>query len=248
MSHIFPLPSDLPEFLSPYLPKSVEAKPFVTLTYAQSLDSKIAAKPGTRTAISHLETKTMTHYLRSVHDGILIGSGTVLADDPGLNCRFKENGNINTPRPIILDPSFKWDYKGSKLELLVSRNESLKPWIIINDDSNDNIKEKIQYVENSGGRIIKIARNSDGKIKWEDILKTLHRLRIKSLMIEGGAKIINDLLERDDLVNSLIVTIGPTFLGQQGVDVSPLELVKLENTQWWTGTQDVILAANLQHN
>ena len=56
----------------------------------------------------------MTHYIRSKHDGIMVGIGTVLADDPKLNCRFEaENGNISTPRPIILDPTGKWAYPES---------------------------------------------------------------------------------------------------------------------------------------
>ena len=50
----------------------------------------------------------MTHYLRSKHDSIFIGIGTVLADDPKLNCRYDEKSTI---RPIILDPKAQWKYE-----------------------------------------------------------------------------------------------------------------------------------------
>lgn len=110
MSNLVPLPKSLPSALLDYLPTSTKSQqtttpqqndtqvskaiqpssdlPFVTLTYATSLDSRISAAPGVQTIISHPETKTMTHYIRYHHDAILVGVGTVLADDPGLNCRW----------------------------------------------------------------------------------------------------------------------------------------------------------------
>ncbi|CAM9022776.1 hypothetical protein WICANDRAFT_36219 [Wickerhamomyces anomalus NRRL Y-366-8] len=241
-----PLPKDIPEFLAPYLPRLIDDKAFVTLTYAQSLDSRIAAKPGERTSISHPETKTMTHFLRSQHDGIMVGLGTVLADDPGLNCRFTENGNTRTPRPIILDPFFKWSYKGSKLQNLVLKGESLEPWVIIAYGLNE--VEKIDYLEKQGGKVIRIRSDERGRLLWDDIVLGLKQMGIDSLMVEGGARIINQLLIRPKIVDSLIITIGPTFLGEEGVQVSPPQSVKLKNVNWWKGTQDTILAANLENS
>jgi 2,5-diamino-6-(ribosylamino)-4(3H)-pyrimidinone 5'-phosphate reductase len=62
--------------------------PFVTLTFATSLDSMLAHGAGIRTALSGPRSKAMTHYLRSRHDAICVGVGTAIADDPGLNCRL----------------------------------------------------------------------------------------------------------------------------------------------------------------
>ena len=96
-------PSDF-QFLQPYTPPKVNAssletvvhlKPFVTVTYAQSMDSMLAAAPGLQTHLSGAETKRMTHALRSCHDAILIGVNTALADDPGLNCRLEGIGMEN---------------------------------------------------------------------------------------------------------------------------------------------------------
>ncbi|GME75673.1 unnamed protein product [Ambrosiozyma monospora] len=70
-------------------------------------------------------------------------------------------------------------------------------------------------------------------------------------MVEGGANVINELLNtryddsNDFIVDSLIVTIGPTFLGQKGVEVSPASGVKLKDITWWTGCQDSVLCARL---
>lgn len=69
---------------------SAEKMPFVTLTYAQSIDGSIAAVRGVPTLLSGPASMKMTHTLRTLHDAILVGIGTVLADNPSLNARFAE--------------------------------------------------------------------------------------------------------------------------------------------------------------
>ena len=93
-----------------YLPRensfSRLQRPHVTLTYAASLDSQIALAPGTATALSGPESKAMTHFLRTRHDAILIGSGTAIADNPTLNSRLNDTTGRRPerqPRPVILD-------------------------------------------------------------------------------------------------------------------------------------------------
>lgn len=77
--------------------------PHVTLAYAASLDGSIAIAPGIRTAVGE-RSRATTHYLRSRHDAILIGVGTVLADNPSLDCRLEGlTGMTRQPRPVVLD-------------------------------------------------------------------------------------------------------------------------------------------------
>lgn len=245
MSRLVALPATIPQFLEPHEPRLIDSRPFVTLTYAQSIDAKIASRPGARTVISHAETKTMTHYLRSLHDGILIGVGTALADDPGLNCRYNNNvlnEERSTPRPIIIDPWFKWSYEGSKLESLVKRGEGKEPWVVVCDQVEE--KEKIDYLLKNGGEVIVLELNN-GRFNWDCILTELKAMGIDSVMVEGGSSIINQLLMEPKLVDSLIITIGSTFLGQDGVSVSPPETVKLTNVDWWHGETDSVLTANI---
>ncbi|KAI2607582.1 putative riboflavin biosynthesis protein Rib7 [Hypoxylon fragiforme] len=73
---------------SPSPTSSNNKLPFVTLTFATSLDSALSLGPGIRTALSGPQSKAMTHYLRSRHDAICVGVGTAIADNPGLNCRL----------------------------------------------------------------------------------------------------------------------------------------------------------------
>ena len=74
-------------------------RPFVTLSYAQSIDGSIARRPGRPLALSGGPSRTMTHRLRSLHDAILVGIGTILADTPRLTVRLVSGNN---PRPIIV--------------------------------------------------------------------------------------------------------------------------------------------------
>lgn len=88
---------DAREFLDPIY-KNVQLRderPFITLTFAQSLDGKIA-KRDQQILISGKESMAMTHKLRTFHDGILVGIGTALVDDPQLNGRRVSSCKTNT--------------------------------------------------------------------------------------------------------------------------------------------------------
>lgn len=242
-----PLCSDLPSFLEPYLPTNnklckVGKRPFITLTYAQSLDSRISKGHGIRTVISHEETKTMTHYLRYHHDGILIGTGTVMADDPGLNCKWRPASESLedfecSPRPIIIDLNQKWTFTGSKMWELYKAQQGKSPIIIVHD-------EPVKRESDVSYLVIK-----ESSFDWVELVIRLYKeYDIKSLMIEGGAYIINQLLLRQDLVDSLIVTIGSTYLGHNGVEVSPSKPLTLSNVNWWKGTRDSIMCAILDED
>lgn len=252
MSELIPLPETLPGFLKEYLPKSTtkDGLPFVTLTYAASLDSRIAAAPGTQTAISHLETKTMTHYIRAHHDAILIGAGTVLADDPGLNCRWKRSPeHLHLIRPVLIDPNFKWSPEGSRLLRTCKEGAGLAPFVVVAKSVYDSFgadqKRQAGLIEEAGGKLIPLPTDDTDKISWESILHELYQQDIRSVMIEGGANVINQLLVQPDLVSSLIVTVGPVYLGSKGVEVSPASKCQLTDVTWWTGTQDSVLCARL---
>src|SRR5205823_12555295 len=103
------------------------SRPFVTLSYAQSVDGSIAARPGQPLALSGALSMTLTHQLRAAHDAILVGIGTVLADNPRLSVRLVEGKD---PQPIVAD---------SRLRLPLSANllyqHPLSPWIASGDQA-----------------------------------------------------------------------------------------------------------------
>ena len=174
-------------------------RPFVTLTYAQSIDGSIAARPGTPRALSGNESKQFTHQLRASHDAILVGIGTVLADDPQLNVRLVQGPH---PRPIILDSRLRCPTSARCIDAsrrtLIATTESAP---IANQ----------QALEAVGAHVVRLP-SADGKIDLHALLEQLGNEGIKTLMVEGCAQVIASFL-RLRLVNRLIITIAPTLIG-----------------------------------
>jgi len=253
--------------LEPYLPSAPptsttshpRSKPFVTLTYATSLDASLSLSPGVQTALSGPLSKAMTHYTRSRHTAILVGVGTAVADNPSLNCRIEGAGGYGgqglglQPRPIVLDPMNRWAVgKESKVLQLAGEGRGLGPWVLVREDVRVE-EEKQSGVNSVGGKYIHIGTESDGRMNWNDILSLLEREGIESVMVEGGGNVINDLLSSRyiSLVDSVIVTIAPTWLGKGGVQVCPNErrdgvgkkvsVGRLKNVAWVPLGEDVVL-------
>jgi 2,5-diamino-6-(ribosylamino)-4(3H)-pyrimidinone 5'-phosphate reductase len=241
-------------FLDQYLPKPYHSSqasgtpeqndlPFVTLTYACSLDGMIALAPGVRTSLSGPETKSMTHYLRLKHDAILVGAGTAVADAPSLNCRYPGAGLDCQPRPVVVDPKGRWQVEGSAVDKLAEEKKGKEPWVV-----------SLHAGSNGRARRLVIEESNDGTMRWEDVLKALKAEGINSVMIEGGATVINTLLARSDLVNSVIVTIAPTWLVQGGLAACPsattdngqrVNAARLRETTWRQFGADAVLCGRL---
>jgi 2,5-diamino-6-(ribosylamino)-4(3H)-pyrimidinone 5'-phosphate reductase len=198
-----PIESSAFHALEGYLPKPSDNAtsanpnnlPHVTLTYAQSLDSKISLHPNTRTNISGPETKAMTHYLRTRHDAIMVGVGTANADDPGLNSRYSSDEILpkleSQPRPIILDSTMRWQPTSrSKVLELAKRGLGKAPWWIVNNGEVAKNQDRVRMLRGVGGDVIEVRPRD-----WNSILSRLAAHGIRSLMVEGGAEIINGLLE-----------------------------------------------------
>ncbi|QSZ34661.1 hypothetical protein DSL72_007515 [Monilinia vaccinii-corymbosi] len=229
--------------------------PHTTLTYATSMDSQVTLSPGVGSPISGPASKAMTHYLRSKHDAILIGVNTAITDNPSLNCRLKgvggyggENSLDGQPRPIIIDPRGRWDFgEENKIFGLVRDGRGKAPWIITADRENEVSWQKRDFLNAVGGKFIFLSPSQAGKFSWDHILRALWEEGIESVMIEGGAGIINGMLaESRRLVDGIIVTIAPVWLGKGGVLVTPdrenqeKEAVRLREVKWIPLGQDVV--------
>jgi riboflavin-specific deaminase-like protein len=182
-------------------------RPFVTLSYAQSLDGSIAPRPDEPLALSGLESLQLTHQLRSIHDGILVGIGTVLSDDPQLTVRHWIGQN---PQPIVLDSHLRIPAKARLCSLPDKRC-----WVLTTGDSEDTSIEGLEITALEG--------NADGRVCLQRALKLLWSKGIKSLMVEGGASVISAFLKAQ-LVDAIVLTITPRLVGGYKA-VSDLECV-----------------------
>lgn len=175
-------------------------RPFVTLAYAQSLDGSIAAEPGRPYVLSGEESMRLTHALRAAHDGILIGIGTVLADDPRLTVRLVPG---RSPQPVVVDSRLRTP---PAARLFAGRGGA---WIATTPEAND---DRRAGLEASGARVMRFPAWANGWVDLPALLAALSEQGIAHVMVEGGARIITSFL-RARLVDYAVITVAPQFLG-----------------------------------
>ena len=209
-------------------------RPFVTLSYAQSVDGSIAARPGQPLALSGALSMTLTHQLRAAHDAILVGIGTVLADNPRLTVRLVEGKN---PQPIVADSRLRFPLSANLL-----CQHPLSPWIATAEQA-DASRQKV--LETAGAHVLRVPTNARGQVNLTALLERLSTLGIQSVMVEGGARIITSFLT-ERLVDQMVLTVAPRLVGGlravhgRGL-VDAVHLPRLRNLRYqWLG-EDLVL-------
>ena len=180
-------------------------RPLVSLCYAQSLDGSLSDQPGRPFQLSGPQSSELTHKLRSLHEAILIGVGTVLADNPRLTARLPgTQTSLPQPRPVILDSVLRTPPNARLIQ------EAAKtPWLVATSAAPE---ERRTALLASGVEIIDLPADTQGRISLPDLLVCLGQRGISSLMIEGGARILQAFLTQQ-LSDQAIITIAPVFLG-----------------------------------
>jgi riboflavin-specific deaminase-like protein len=182
--------------------------PTVTVTWARSAAGAIAAADGRPLALSAAQSMTLTHQLRAAHDAILVGIATVIADDPLLSVRLLP-GVPPQPQPVVLD---------SRLRLplhtrLLARTDR-KPWIFFSQEPGP----ALAALEQRGARLFRAAPGPGG-VDLYDVLRILGGQGIRSVMVEGGARVLRAFLAAG-FADQVIVTTSPsTAQGLNGPDL-----------------------------
>jgi len=215
MRHLLQLPAAAPStvngaYLPPVLAQRVDAlreraftyaeehaQPYVTLSYAQSIDGSIAATPGEPLSLSGPVAMTLTHALRAAHDAILVGIGTVLADDPRLTVRLVAGPD---PQPVVVDSTLRFPAGAHLL------THPRGVWIATTPAHG-----KTGAI-GEPARLIEVAADPCGHVDLHALLAELGRRGIRSLMVEGGAQVLTSFLEQG-LAQSMVITIAPRLVG-----------------------------------
>ncbi|KIM47443.1 hypothetical protein M413DRAFT_439109 [Hebeloma cylindrosporum] len=163
----------------------------------------------------------MTHWMRTMHDAILVGIGTAINDDPQLNVRHLPHPPpkpYHLPRPIIIDSQLRLP-PTCKLLHNYKNGTGRRPWIISSLLTPPEHQQRRSALETAGAKIIEVppSRVTTNRIPIASMLQILRDSGINSLMVEGGARIINSFLGEEDTVDALIITIAPVFVGEAGV-------------------------------
>jgi 3,4-dihydroxy 2-butanone 4-phosphate synthase/GTP cyclohydrolase II len=185
-------------------------RPLVTVSYAQTLDGCLALRQGEPAPISGEASMRLTHRLRAAHHAILVGIGTVLADDPHLTVRLADGQN---PQPIVVDSNLRFPV-GARLT-----THPCGAWIATTEAGDDTRRATL---EEAGARLLVLPAHGDGHIDLRALLVHLGELGIDSLMVEGGAALITSFL-RLKLADRAVITIAPSFAGGYHA-VQPLKI------------------------
>lgn len=189
----------------------VTKKPFVTYKSAMSLDGKIATSTGESQWITCEESRTDSHKLRHDYTGIMVGIGTVLADDPLLNCRI-EGGK--QPIRIVAD-SYLRIPEDSKLV----RTAEEYPLIVATTSKGD--PEKKNRLKEKGVRVWDIPLDENGRVDLMCLMKYLGENEVDSIVIEGGGTLAEQAMKAG-IVDKMIVYMAPLIIGGKDAK-TPLE-------------------------
>jgi GTP cyclohydrolase II len=159
--------------------------------------------------LSGSESRVLTHKLRATHDAILVGINTVVADNPHLNVRLVEG---QSPLPIVLDSCLRLPLNSNLLK------NKIPPLIATTIYAS---QEKQERIEKFGAKIIRTLPDERGWVDLGSLLGTLAGFGINNIMVEGGARVITSFLSQH-LVDWIVITIAPTFLGGLHAVENPL--------------------------
>ena len=200
-----------------HLQPRMAARPSVTVHYAQTIDGRLATRTGDSQWISGQESLVMAHALRASHAAVLVGAGTVAADDPRLTARLVEGPS---PIRVVLD---------SKLRLSPDAN-------VVADGAAATILattelapvDRRRMFGRRGVEVLVLPSTPDGRVDLASLLDELGARGIATLLVEGGASVITAMI-RERRVSRLVVSIAPLVLGEGIEAVGDLDILRLRD-------------------
>ncbi|MTV12665.1 MULTISPECIES: bifunctional diaminohydroxyphosphoribosylaminopyrimidine deaminase/5-amino-6-(5-phosphoribosylamino)uracil reductase RibD [Bradyrhizobium] len=196
-----------------------DKRPLVILKLAVSADDKIAASGHKPVAISGEAARTRVHLLRAQSDAILVGIGTVKADDPLLTCRLPGMAT-RSPARLVLDRALR--ISGDSRLVHSARETPL--WVLTSDMAEAPAAVKLGA---AGAQVIRVAATAPAGLDLPSVLRALAEKGISRLLVEGGSRVANSFVAAG-LVDEIWLLRGPDTIGADGVpalDAMPLDAI-----------------------
>jgi diaminohydroxyphosphoribosylaminopyrimidine deaminase / 5-amino-6-(5-phosphoribosylamino)uracil reductase len=191
-----------------FLQRLEKNRPLVTLKLAMTLDGRIATHTGESRWITGEPARARAHLLRAQNDAIMVGSGTVLADDPLLNVRLPGLERYS-PLRIVLDGRMRLPLTSA---LVVGAHDT-PTWLVTLPGGD---KRRRQIYVDCGIEVIEAPAGSDGALDLVQVMGRLAAHGLTRLLVEGGARLAAALL-RDKLVDRLAIFRAPSLIGGDGL-------------------------------
>ncbi len=213
--------------------------PWVLLKSMISLDGRTASESGESRGLGSASEQRLVHRLRAQHDAVVVGIGTVLADDPELTVRLARG---RSPLRVVLDSRLRTPPTS---RLVATAREA--PLILATIDGD---RERAAALEVAGARLWRFEPGRDGHVPIEALLRRLAHEGALAVLVEGGATVSSSIL-RAGLADRVALGIAPVLLGGRqapvwtqdlgrdrladGIPVSGLRVRRLGPDLWLTG-------------
>ena len=183
-------------------------RPLVTLKLATSLDGSIATGSGESQWITGPPARERAHALRAAHDAIMVGTGTVLADDPQLTCRLPGLAH-RSPVRVVVDRHLRIP----PTTRLISDARAVPVWVLTLPSADP---ERRQAFLRAGATVIDIDPSLDGNGSLAAALAALGERGITRLLVEGGGHLAA-AFARAGLIDRLVWVHAPMLIGGDGI-------------------------------
>ncbi|AMD17500.1 5-amino-6-(5-phosphoribosylamino)uracil reductase [Methanobrevibacter sp. YE315] len=219
-------------------------RPYVILNAAMTLDGKIATATGSSN-ISGKKDLERVHELRKECDGIMVGIGTVLADDPRLTVHKIDAKPEDNPVRVVVDSKCR-----TPIDARIT-NSDAKTIIACANEYKDDFKQSEKY-ETFKSRGVKFFWSGSERVDLVALMSYLHEEGIEKLMLEGGST-LNFSMIKAGLIDEISICVAPmivgganakTFFDGEGFDLMD-EAVKLELIDSYQLEKDLILKYNV---
>jgi diaminohydroxyphosphoribosylaminopyrimidine deaminase/5-amino-6-(5-phosphoribosylamino)uracil reductase len=225
--------------LSGYLTYVTMRRPLVVLKLAASLDGRIATATGASRWITGAQARRRSHEMRDRLDAVMVGAGTVRADDPRLTCRIPGGRD---PIRIVLDGRLSISPRSRVLRV----GSQAPTWIFAAQDASE---RRAATLARGGAEVIRLRGR--GTVHLPSVLRELWLRGVTSVLVEGGATLAAAAL-RARLVDRVVLFLAPMIIGGDGVPaVAALGTkrvagaVQLRNVKFDRIGDDLVIEASL---
>jgi 3,4-dihydroxy 2-butanone 4-phosphate synthase/GTP cyclohydrolase II len=218
-------------------PLAHEDRPYVLVKLAQTLDGRVATATGDSRWISGIEERRVSHTLRAAVDAVAVGIGTVLADDPQLTVRLVPGAS---PVRVVLDARLRIPTDARVLD------EHAATSVYTTGSAPAGRRMALRSV----GAAVRTVPASIGGLDLAAVLHDLRRTGVRTLLVEGGARLVTSLLAAG-LVDRAIVSVSPMIFGAGRDAIGELgtervrDALRLANRTIHLAGDDVLIAGDL---
>lgn len=194
------------ELNAPFVKRVTAGRPWVILKWAQSLDGKIATHAGMSKWITSAESRREAHRLRGRVDAIIVGVGTVLADDPDLTCRDAPRLRVATR--VVLDTNLR-----TPANAKLARTARRVPTLLLASARAPAAKRR--KLVSLGCEVCEVPVSRDGRLSLPGVLDEFGRRGMTNVMVEGGGRVLGAFFDAD-LADEAWCFVAPKVIGGEG--------------------------------